>query len=965
MGGRQSHGGQLAAAPKASKSKAKKNRNLNAFAIAAQQHPEKLKVSRHRLGESEGGSRPGKRSRAQDGSDEDSAEEEPSKKRKGRSNEADEEGSDSEGNEWKMGQVDSDDDSELDSDDAFGESDDEKFEGFAFSGSTENMRKTTKKRSGDINLDEGEDSEGGESDDDSLGEDAIDLAAMLDATEEDGPEDAGHATEENMEGDSGESSDGSGDSDEESFQSLSDDESNDSDDDPDKMLALQRLIANLPQADSSKQRLDRQRSDNASEYATPSGFKVTSKDKLTLEDLGLPSIQDKFVKRSLKLLAAEAKSEGAKNGVSGKLAVPLARREQEVLNRSAAYDKTKETLERWTETVKHNRRAEHLMFPLPDADRLSMSTNTKLQPTTSSKPFNELETAIQSILEQSGLATVDGRTDEDKIAEFEELEANKMSLEEIKARRDQLRMARELMFREEARSKRIKKIKSKSYRRVHRKQREKEERLNKDALLEAGIVPSEDEQEAHDRRRAEERMGSKHRGSKWAKATKDAGRAVWDEDARAAMNEMAVRDEELRKRIEGKSSLRDGADMDEDMSDSDDFDSDDDEGLGDAQRLDSLDNRGPISDTGVGGRLSNMAFMLKADAARKRENDDAVEQLRKELTMGSAEPEAEILEDVGRRSFGPGSQKAAQNGSNETKHQQGSDSEHDEQPSQEIRERSKSTSKGSNNDKETGRTMRHPHAPKHAAVAPTIPSDQAHEGGAWSQVSSRKNAAESSDARRRKQKAHASGPTDELDLTNVSMIAAPFKPSGKLGGKKKSTAAGTTTLLVSSDDDSDDEAGPKLPFAIRDQALIARAFAGADVVGEFEAEKRQAVEDEDEKVVDNTLPGWGSWTGDGLGKKSKARNKGRNMVKTEGIKEKDRKDVTLDKVIINEKRVKKNVKYLASSLPHPFETRAQYERSLRLPVGPEWTTKETFQDATKPRILLKQGIIAPMSKPLA
>ncbi|OBT84241.1 hypothetical protein VE02_07669 [Pseudogymnoascus sp. 03VT05] len=964
MGGRQSHGGPLAAAPKASKAKAKKNRNLNAFAIAAQQHPEKLKVSRHRLGESEGGSRPGKRARAQDGSDEDSAEEEPSKKRKGRSNDPDEEGSDSEGNEWKMGQVDSDDDSELDSDDAFGESDEEKFEGFAFSGSTENMRKAPKKRGGDINLDEDGDSEGSGSDDDSLGEDAIDLAAMLDATEEDGPDDTGRAMEENMESDSGQLSDGSGDSDEESFESFTDDEDNDSDDDPDKILALQRLIANLPQADSSKQRLDRQRSDNASEYATPSDFKVTSKNKLTLEDLGLPSIQDKFVKRSLKLLAAEAKSERAKNGVSGKLAVPLARREQELLNRSAAYDKTKETLERWTETVKHNRRAEHLMFPLPDADHLSMSKNTKLQPTTSSKPFNELETAIQSILEQSGLATVNGRTDEDKIAEFEELEANKMSLEEVKARRDQLRMARELMFREEARSKRIKKIKSKSYRRVHRKQREKEERLNKDALLEAGIVPSEDEQEAHDRRRAEERMGSRHRGSKWAKATKDAGRAAWDEDARSAMNEMAVRDEELRKRIEGKSSLRDGADMDEDLSDSDDFDSDDAEDLGEAQLLNNLDNRGPISDTGVGGRLSNMAFMLKADAARKRENDDAVEQLRRELATGSVEPEAELLGDVGRRSFGPGSQKAAQNGSNETNNQQESDSENGEETSQVARGRNKSTSKGSNNDKESSSTMRHSHAPKHAAVSPITSTGQAHEGGAWSQVSSRKNAAESSDARRRKQKAHASGATDELDLTNVSMIAAPFKPKGKLGGKKKPTAAGMTTLHVSSDDDSDEEAGPKLPFAIRDQALIARAFAGADVVGEFEAEKRQAVEDEDEKIIDNTLPGWGSWTGDGLGKKSLARNKGRNMVKTEGIKEKDRKDVKLDKVIINEKRVKKNVKYLASSLPHPFETRAQYERSLRLPVGPEWTTKETFQDATKPRILLKQGVIAPMSKPL-
>lgn len=60
---------------------------------------------------------------------------------------------------------------------------------------------------------------------------------------------------------------------------------------------------------------------------------------------------------------------------------------------------------------------------------------------------------------------------------------------------------------------------------------------------------------------------------------------------------------------------------------------------------------------------------------------------------------------------------------------------------------------------------------------------------------------------------------------------------------------------------------------------------------------------------------------------------------------------------------KQNDKYLASQLPHPFESREQYERSLRLPVGPEWMTKESFQDGTKPRVLMKQGIITPMSKP--
>lgn len=54
---------------------------------------------------------------------------------------------------------------------------------------------------------------------------------------------------------------------------------------------------------------------------------------------------------------------------------------------------------------------------------------------------------------------------------------------------------------------------------------------------------------------------------------------------------------------------------------------------------------------------------------------------------------------------------------------------------------------------------------------------------------------------------------------------------------------------------------------------------------------------------------------------------------------------------------------MASQLPFPFETRQQYERSLRVPIGPDWVTRESFQDATKPRILIKQGVIEPMSKP--
>jgi U3 small nucleolar RNA-associated protein 14 len=53
------------------------------------------------------------------------------------------------------------------------------------------------------------------------------------------------------------------------------------------------------------------------------------------------------------------------------------------------------------------------------------------------------------------------------------------------------------------------------------------------------------------------------------------------------------------------------------------------------------------------------------------------------------------------------------------------------------------------------------------------------------------------------------------------------------------------------------------------------------------------------------MPGWGSWTGEGVSKRAQKRNKGKVMTKKEGIKKKDRKDAKLQKVILNEKRVRK------------------------------------------------------------
>jgi U3 small nucleolar RNA-associated protein 14 len=751
--------------------------------------------------------------------------------------------------------------------------------------------------------------------DDSLGDEAIDLAAMLDVTEEDNEEDTKvsreHGSREGEESEEEGSDVETEDSDDNS--SVSSTEEND-EDDPEKISALQNLIASLPQADVSKAPL-RQRSDGASEYNTPSDFGISSKTKLTLEDLGLPSIRDPFVKKSLKLLASESKSDSKDNRIPGKLEVPLAKRQQDKLDRSAAYEKSRETLNRWTDTVKHNRRAEHLIFPLPDADAASANANVRLQPTTNSKPFNELEATIQTILEESGLAAANGKDDEDKLMEFEELEANKMSLEEVKARRAQLRMARDLLFREEARAKRIKKIKSKSYRKVHRKQREKENQMNRQALIEAGVEPLEDEQELQDRRRAEERMGAKHRKSRWAKATKQAGRAAWDEDARAGITEMARRDEELRKRVEGRASRKDDAEKSE--SSGSDFEDDSIEGE-DAEQarllrnLEDVRTSNVFSDSCPGSKLSNMKFMLKAEASRKKENDATVEQIRKDLAGESSSDDAENdFAEVGRRTFGPGSTQIRDNDPSQA--QKPNDFEEPEDSGDEDAVEIRTTSQSQEAISRTVPKKDHQRSILHHKTAQTAKSDppatEAGEG-AWSRTALQKHISES---RRRKQKQNSAANVEELDISNATVIAKQIQPKKKLSVKQ------AVLQVDDSDDENDDGDGTlRLPYAIRGQELIKRAFAGADVVGEFEAEKRQTIIDEDEKIIDNTLPGWGSWVGDGVSKKDKRQNKGRFLSKSEGIKEQDRKDAKLDRVIINEKRVKKvslncTPRYIASS----------------------------------------------------
>ncbi|KAG8423705.1 hypothetical protein J3458_000577 [Metarhizium acridum] len=825
MPGRQSHGRSLMAAPKAKPggkkgSKARSQMNaLNAFGIAQDMYPTKHKrTPRARELDAEIERKHGRDEAGEDDDEDEDEEEQPRRKKAKRPSRADddgEDGSDSEGNEWRLGGLrDDDEDSEIESDDAFGDSDNEKFEEYSFRGSKSKPKDDESED--DSNDDEGE----------TLGAEAIDLATALDQWEEESDDEL-EADGESGSGDSEEDEDES----EEEEDGSSDDESEDDDGaeaDPEKLNALKGLISRY-----------------GGEKDDDDKSKSGTGQKLSLKDLGLTGLNDPFMKKSLKLMNKEAKEK--RPGVVQKLAVPLSRREQGRLDRSVAYEKTNETLDRWTETVKQNRRAEHLVFPLPQNSATAGLDTSEIQPLSSAKPSNELESAIMSIMEQSGLSM--NKEPKPKPQEYDE-EGNLLSRKEVLARK---RMERELNSREAKRAKRIKKIKSKAYHRVHRKQRERDEMAAKEAMEEAGEIDSEEEREAQDRRRALERVGQRHKESKWAKIGSKTKRAVWDDDFRTGLTEMARKDEELRRRKEGKAGV-DG-DSDSDATSSSGSDDDDDDIRRQLRELEE-DNDEPQS------KLMSMKFMQKAEAARKRANDDMIRQIRRDLDGDTADDSDDMQADdeVGRRSYG-----AADSSS---------------KPALDTSTRAPKRSrvpepKDTDADIIINNTT--------TTTQPLEPSSST--TGAWSRGETR-----------RKKSAPLRG--EDLDLSANVLVASQPK-------SKPTNSNGNGDSRNNDSDEDDSETEQHMPLAVRDQALVARAFAGDDVVAEFAREKDEIAEADDDKVIDNTLPGWGSWVGDGVSNREKKRHQGRFLTKVEGIKRKDRKDAKLDRVIINEKRIKK------------------------------------------------------------
>ncbi|DBA03701.1 TPA: hypothetical protein N0F65_004118 [Lagenidium giganteum] len=338
---------------------------------------------------------------------------------------------------------------------------------------------------------------------------------------------------------------------------LSSDEEED-DDDATKEQKQQNLLALVDQlVPERKKKKQQEIKEDAPTSAFGRSFSGANDGELTLGSL-LGAAVDDDDSNELNLSKVKKQVSTLEADSTGPLQAALAPIHEERAARKIAYEEKNKDVDVFQTVVKRNRQKETMDFRelIPKMENLTAaSLSTKFEAETS------LEKDVAALLKASDLS-------DRNIAQQEEAELaqKKVSAQEVMARQKELARMRALMFYEEQKAKRVKKIKSKLYHKIRNNQNKKEaEKAHKQLReLDPEMAHKLDEEMAE--KRAEERLTLKHMNtSKWVKHQLKRGIHA-DNDTRSAIAEQLRRGDELRRKMNTAGS---DDDMDDDGDDSD------------------------------------------------------------------------------------------------------------------------------------------------------------------------------------------------------------------------------------------------------------------------------------------------------------------------------------------------------------------------------------------------------------
>ncbi|XP_073275995.1 uncharacterized protein [Primulina huaijiensis] len=639
---------------------------------------------------------------------------------------------------------------------------------------------------------------------------------------------------------------------------------------------------------------------------------------------------------------------------SAPIIAPLPKADQERLERKAAYEQSKKDITKWDPLVKKNREAPTLYFD----EEMDLGFSTIGAIASEFEPRTDFEKKIASLVSHNEVVEAH-KKDGARL-----LELNEVSVEDMKDHQARLAKMRSLLFRHELKAKRIKKIKSKTYHRL----------LKKDRTKAADLAIQMDPEAANELamkqefKRAEERMTLKHKNSsKWATRILKRGLQVQDDGTRVAFAEQLNKHAELTRKM---SSMNESSSSDE--SSDEDYGDD----VADGSDLDKtskllikakektrklLEEDEEITQSGV----LALPFMVRGLKKRKEAADEEANLALKEyeLSLKKLDDKSELGGcdmDVssGRRVFGV-PKKAVSKTSKKVKsdsyYTNGDSENDDEERDDEVIEHEKDNHllRLSDIDPNFLRQefeINHDSAFKSSEANIEVPEPKIRHDVSFF----------ASDSWKKMKKSSAN---NQIQVSNDNI----GKSSASLRSLEKDP-------MMEQDDDGDSDAdsggemvdgilssGGKSAYELPSQSeLIQRAFAGDDVEEDFEKDKAEVLNEENpepEKPI--LLPGWGQWTDvqkkKGLPSWMLEEHETAKKKREEALKK--RKDAHLNNVIISEKLDKKAEKLHTKSLPYPYTSKEVFEQSIRMPIGPEFNPVSAIGALNRPEVVKKTGVI--------
>ncbi|XP_070509130.1 U3 small nucleolar RNA-associated protein 14 homolog A-like [Chironomus tepperi] len=638
---------------------------------------------------------------------------------------------------------------------------------------------------------------------------------------------------------------------------------------------------------------------------------------------------------------------------------PLEKIHADRIQRTIAYDSTKNKLSKWDAIVTKNKNADQLKFPL-NYDKTYMKDDNK------EIGFSNLRYKTKMVQEMEAIHNECFPKGEEP--ELPKNDSELLTLEEMKERRKEL--AR-LKMREnyQITKKRLQgKIKSKKYHRLKKRDDIKQKLKEFEELKAVNPEAALKELEKIDKQRIQERVNLRHKNTgTWAKNMKI--RAKYDTTAQQEIEAQLQIARELTQKQTKESS---DSDSDEEMPSSSNKNADN----------PWLSGKNPEDDNDI---FSGYRKFWE----EKNANDKALKKLRKvneKQEEKPEEPEVKEKEENGKienegseesdeeQSASENDEESSENGSDEEAESQNNSkngwieedvSSDNEDPSnfindlfdkaeeninkkmesklKELKPKLLASNKPEKKPKKKSKAKPDVNDPKYLEferearlgdIDEALNEGSDDENAAPTRLPPSKKLKNEIEELKEEKKAFMRGTKDEID------------PSSFLNVKSKHLL--TSIPKTQELDDVDEEEYETLAAA--NKMSLAEAFENDDIIHDFIEDVEEEAK-KNQKTNSGTLMGWGSWAGEGIKEKKR-----RFIDRNPQIKRKDR-------VIVNTTPHESLKKHLISSVPFPFTTIKDFQASMRVPIGKDFIPSSAHSKLTMESVVTKAGtIIEPMSE---